>query len=145
MAQGNCIVRGAVSDTESAIRLFDAGAVKVVVEPEISKEALGQLPKERILLALTVSDVSSTAFSSTSVVPKCISQAALVDWVQKLGALVGGFVLVYPERSLPDLDVLLEARKHLKEEADLWVSCEISSIEQIPKFDQAKVDVLVFS
>lgn len=88
-----CRVGGGIRDYETAVRLLDAGARKIIIGTAATPELLSRLPKDRVIAALD-------ARNGEVVVEgwRTRTGASIADRMKEIAPYVGGFLITVVER-----------------------------------------------
>ena len=93
VASGPCRVGGGVRDAETALRLLDAGATRVILGTAARPEVLKDLPPERVIAALDARDGEVVVDGWRTKTGR-----KLEECFDELAPFVGGFMVTFVER-----------------------------------------------
>lgn len=134
-------VGGGIRDVDTAIEWLDAGADKIILGTAARPEILRELPAERVIAALDAVDGEVVVEGWQTKTGR-----GVVERMEELAGLVGGFMVTFVEREgrlegtdLERVEALLEAAGG----AHLTVAGGVSTIEEIAALHELGVDAQV--
>jgi phosphoribosyl-ATP pyrophosphohydrolase len=136
-----CRVGGGIRDAESALRWLDAGAEQVVLGTAARAEVLRRLPPDRVVAALDAVDGEVVVEGW-----RTRTGAGVVQRMQELEGLVGGFLVTFVEREGRMGGIDLERAAQLVESAKparLTVAGGVTTTEEIAALDRLGMDAQV--
>jgi len=136
-----CRVGGGIRSVEKAMELLEAGASKVILGTAAKAEILKKLPRERVIAALD-------AESDDIVIEGWRKKTGMrvVEKMQELRELVGGFLVTFVEREGRLGGIDMERVKELAKEsgrAKLTIAGGVTTLEEITACDKLGVDAQV--
>ncbi len=141
LAIAPCRVGGGIRDVETAISWLDAGAEKIILGTAARPDVLEELPRERLIAALDARHGEIVVEGWTRA-----TGAAVLDRVDELKDLVGGFLVTFVEHEGRMEGLPLERVAELVERAApsrVTVAGGVRSAEEIAEIDRLGADVQV--
>jgi phosphoribosyl-ATP pyrophosphohydrolase len=136
-----CRVGGGIRDVETAVRWLDAGARKVILGTAAKPEILRELPAERVIAALDAVDGEVVVEGWREKTGRTI-----VDRMQDLRGLVGGFLVTFVEREGRLGGTAMERVQRLVDhagDARVTIAGGVSTADEIRKLDRMGTDAQV--
>jgi len=140
-----CRVGGGIRDYDTAVRLLDAGARKIILGTAASPDLLSRLPRERLIAALD-------ARNGEVVVQgwRTRTGASIADKMKELAPYVGGFLITVVEREgrmagsdLKAAAELTALAKECGEDIRVTWAGGVTTAEEVAELDRMGADAQV--
>lgn len=141
LALAPCRVGGGIRDVATALRWLDAGAAKVVIGTAARAEILRDLPRERVIVALDAVDGEVVVDGWRTRTGRTI-----VDRMQELRELAGGFLVTFVEREGRMAGTALERVAELVRaagDARLTIAGGVTTAEEVALLDRLGADAQI--